>query len=188
MGSTFFKWVTPNQLTLVRIVTIPPILVLIYRGDALSNWVALGLYATACITDFLDGRLARFRGEVSPLGKLLDPIADKMLVSACLVILVSLDAAAVIPTLLILLREFAVSGMRQVAAVEGMVVSASYIAKYKTTLQMLAVGFLIVRHESLGIPSPEIGEVLLWAAAALTLWTGLDYFRDYFRKIRPGKD
>lgn len=188
MGSTLLKWVTPNQLTLVRIVAIPPILVLIYRGDAVTNWVGFGIYATACFTDFLDGRLARFRGEVSPLGKLLDPIADKMLVSACLVMLVSLDAAEVIPTVLILLREFAVSGMRQVAAVEGVVVSASYIAKYKTTLQMLAVGFLMVRHESFEFPSPEIGEVLLWAAAALTLWTGLDYFRDYFRKIPSGKD
>ena len=188
MGSSLFKWVTPNQLTLVRIVVIPAILVLIYRGDALSNWVALGIYFVACITDFLDGRLARFRGEISPLGKLLDPIADKMLVSACLVMLVSLDSAQVIPTILILLREFAVSGMRQVAAVEGVVVSASGGAKYKTTLQMLAVGFLIVRHESFAFPSVEIGQVLLWAAAALTLWTGLDYFRDYYRKIPTDKN
>lgn len=188
MGSILFKWVTPNQLTLVRIVAIPPILVLMYRGGALSNWVALGIYSAACVTDILDGQLARFRGEVSPLGKLLDPIADKMLVSACLVMLVSLDAADVVPTVLILLREFAVSGMRQVAAVEGIVVSASYIAKHKTTVQMLAVGFLMVRHESFSFPSVEIGEVLLWVAAALTLWTGLDYFRDYFRKISPGKN
>ena len=183
MGSALFKWVTPNQLTLVRIVTIPPILVLIYRGDPLSNWVAMGIYFVACVTDFLDGRLARFRGEVSSIGKLLDPIADKMLVSACLVMLVSLDAASVVATLLILLREFAVSGMRQVAAVEGVVVSASYIAKYKTTLQMLAVGFLIVRHDSFSFPSVQIGEVLLWVSVVVTLWTGLDYFRDYFRKI-----
>lgn len=183
MGSALFKWVTPNQLTLVRIVTIPPILVFIYRGEALSNWVAMGIYFVACVTDFMDGRLARFRGEVSSIGKLLDPIADKMLVSACLVMLVSQDAAPVVPTLLILLREFAVSGMRQVAAVEGVVVSASYIAKYKTTLQMLAVGFLIVRHESFSFPSVEIGVGLLWIATVVTLWTGLDYFRDYFRKM-----
>ena len=183
MGSTLFKWVTPNQLTLVRIAAIPAILALIYRGDALSNWIGFGIYFVACITDILDGQLARFRGEISTMGKLLDPIADKMLISACLVMLVSLDAADVIPTVLILLREFAVSGMRQVAAVEGILVSASNIAKYKTALQMLATGFLMIRHESFTFPYVEIGDVLLWAAAALTLWSGLDYFRDYYRKI-----
>jgi CDP-diacylglycerol--glycerol-3-phosphate 3-phosphatidyltransferase len=182
MGSSLFKWVTPNRLTLVRIGAIPVILVLIYRGEGVTNWISLAVYSIACITDFLDGKLARFRDEVSPLGKLLDPIADKMLISACLVMQVFVGVADVVPTILILLREFAISGMRQVAAVEGIVVAAGSGAKYKTTLQMLAVGFLLIRQESFSFPSVEIGRVLLWAAMVLTLWTGFGYFRDYFRK------
>ncbi len=179
------KWITPNQLSFLRILVIPVVLFLIFAGDAVSNWVGFGIYAAACFTDYFDGLLARYRGDMSPLGKLLDPIADKMLISACLVMLVYVGVADVLPTILILLRELAVSGLRQVAAAEGIVVSAIRGAKYKTILQMLAVGFLMVRHNSLNsaFPSVLIGEVLLWVAMAWTLVTGYTYFRDYFKKI-----
>ncbi|MCZ6841610.1 MAG: CDP-alcohol phosphatidyltransferase family protein, partial [SAR324 cluster bacterium] len=119
MGASLLKWITPNQLTLLRISVIPVLMFLIYAGDWVSNWVALGIFSVACVTDILDGELARFRGEVSRIGKLLDPLADKMLVSSCLVMLVYVGAASVVPTILILLREYAVSGLRQVASSEG---------------------------------------------------------------------
>ncbi|MCZ6558259.1 MAG: CDP-diacylglycerol--glycerol-3-phosphate 3-phosphatidyltransferase [SAR324 cluster bacterium] len=182
MAASLLKWITPNQLTLLRISVIPVLMFLIYAGDGVSNWVALGIFSVACVTDILDGELARFRGEVSRIGKLLDPLADKMLVSACLVMLVYVGVASVVPTILILLREYAVSGLRQVASSEGIIVSAMRGAKYKTFLQYLAVGFLIVRHESFTFPSVEIGEIMLWIATVWTLWTGLSYFLDYFRQ------
>ena len=184
------RLVTPNLLSFLRILVIPVVLFLINEGDAVSNWVGFGIYAAACFTDYFDGLLARFRDEVSPLGKLLDPIADKMLISSCLVMLVYVGTADVVPTMLILvptililLREFAVSGLRQVAAAEGIVLSAVRGAKNKTILQMLAVGFLIVRHKSFSFPSVEIGVVLLWVAMVWTLITGYNYFHDYFKKI-----
>jgi CDP-diacylglycerol--glycerol-3-phosphate 3-phosphatidyltransferase len=181
MDFSLLKWVTPNQLTVGRIVLIPLLLVFIYLADPVSNWIAFAIFLLACGTDYLDGRLARFRDEVSHLGKLLDPIADKMLVSASLVMLVSMDIADVVPTIVILMREFAVSGLRQVAALEGVVIAAEPGAKWKTTLQMTAVAFHLITYKPFSLPLVGIGQVLLWAAAAWTLWTGVTYFREYYK-------
>lgn len=158
-------------------------LYLIYRGGDEPNWIAVGIFFIACMTDYWDGVLARSRDEVSPLGKLLDPIADKMLVSSTLIMLVYLGGADVIPTIVILMRDFAVSGLRQVAAVEGIVIEAEKGGKLKTTVQMLAIGFLLVQQNPEGFYLVEIGRVLLWISMVLTLSSGFDYFRQYFRKV-----
>lgn len=182
MTSALFKWVTPNQLTAARILSIPLLLVLIYLNTPLANDVAVVVFILACLTDYWDGFLARQRNEVTQLGKLLDPIADKMLIMASLIMLVWMGIAGVVPTILITLREFAVAGLRSVAAAEGVVIDAARGAKWKTLLQMIATGLLMLHHNPLSLPMGLIGAWALWLAAAWTLWTGYEYFAEYFRR------
>ena len=171
----------PNTLTLSRIAAIPVLVGLFYvRGDA-ACWVAAVLFAAACITDYLDGYLARSRRQVSDLGRFLDPIADKLLVAAVILILVAERRVAgftVLPALIILCREILVSGLREYLAGLHVSVPVSQLAKWKTLLQMVALGFLIVGDGVLpSWPISLIGEIGLWIAAALTLLTGYDYLK-----------
>jgi CDP-diacylglycerol--glycerol-3-phosphate 3-phosphatidyltransferase len=185
MPYQLLKWVTPNQLTLGRIASAPVLMALVYLDAPVTNWVALLLFGVAGLTDYVDGELARHRGEVTHLGRMLDPIADKILIAACLVMLVSTGHAGAVPTILILMREFAVSGLRQVAALDGVEIHVVRGAKWKTGLQMLATGLLLVNHNPFGLPIEMAGRGVLWAAAAVTAWTGYDYFRAYFREDGP---
>jgi len=182
MPYRLLKWVTPNQLTLGRIFAAPVLMLLVYLDRPATNWVALLLFTLAGLTDYVDGNLARHRGEVTQLGRMLDPIADKILVTASLVMLVSKGHAGAVPTILILMREFAISGLRQVAALDGVEIRVVRGAKWKTGLQMLATGLLLVNHDPFGLPLEFTGRIVLWAAALVTLWTGYDYFAAYFRK------
>lgn len=183
MNQRWLQWITPNRLTAARIVSIPILMVLIYLDRTQTNMVALIIFAIAAMTDYFDGILARERNQVSQMGKLLDPIADKMLVTACLVLLVAQGHADALPTIVILSREFAVSGLRQVASAEGVVIAAVRGAKWKTVFQMVAIGFLIMDNNSLGVPSGAIGQWILWAATALTVVTGAGYFRGYYHQV-----
>jgi len=167
----------PNLMTLARIAAIPVVVALLFLDGAAARWAALGLYLAACATDWLDGWLARARGEVSALGRFLDPIADKLLVAAILVMLIAagdLRGAAVLAAIVILCRELLVSGLREYLAELRVVLPVSRLAKWKTTVQMLALALLL--------PGPAApaevalaGVLLLWLAAALTLVTGWDY-------------
>jgi len=177
----WLRWATPNQLTYARIGAVPLLMLLIWLDRPVANYIALAVFVLACLTDYWDGAVARTRKEVSQSGKLLDPLADKMLITASLVMLVARGSADAVPTVLILIREFAVSGLRQVAALEGVAVSASQAAKWKTVLQMFATGFLLLSHDPFGLPMALIGRGLLWAVAAWTLWTGYTYFTAYYR-------
>jgi len=181
MVETMFRWVTPNQLTLGRIGAIPLLLLLIWLERPVGNYFAVALFALACMTDYLDGVLARQRGEITQLGKLLDPIADKMLILSSLILLVGMGIAGTFPTILIAMRELAVGGLRSVAAAEGVIISAAPGAKWKTGLQMGATGALMLHHNPLALPFDVLGQALLWVATAWTLWTGYAYFSDYFR-------
>lgn len=181
MVETMFRWVTPNQLTLGRIGVIPPLLALLWLERPVANWIAIVLFALACLTDYFDGVLARQRGEITQLGKLLDPIADKMLILSVLILYVSMDIAGVWPTILIAMRELAVGGLRSVAAAEGVIISAATGAKWKTAMQMGATGSLMLNHNPFDLPFDLLGQVLLWLATVWTLWTGYAYFADYFR-------
>lgn len=177
----------PNLLTFFRIAAIVPIVALFYVDAEWASWSAFGLFALAGVTDFFDGYLARATGQVSKLGRFLDPIADKLLIASVLLMLVSSDRLtdlAVLPALVILIREIAVSGLREFLAELQVGMPVSRLAKWKTLIQILALGFLIVGEASPEpIPGMLIGETLIWLAALLTLVTGMDYLRAGIRHI-----
>jgi len=170
----------PNLLTLSRIGVIPVLVGLLYFHDPMSRWIALALFTAAGLTDYLDGYLARHRGEVSALGRFLDPIADKLLVASLIIMLVAIGEVrglVVIPALIILCREILVSGLREYLAEIKVSLPVSKLAKWKTVIQMIALGFPIVGEEAGPdiLPMEAIADSGLWLAAALTLITGYDY-------------
>ena len=171
----------PNLLTLLRIVIIPVLVGVMYFDNAMARWIALGLYSVACITDYFDGYLARHYNEVSPLGRFLDPIADKLLIAAVILMLSGdgrISGLVLLPGLVILCREILVSGLREYLAEIRVPMPVSKLAKWKTVIQMLALGFLIVGDAGPEIlPTRLIGEVGIWAAAILTFITGYDYLQ-----------
>ncbi|QHL91538.1 CDP-diacylglycerol--glycerol-3-phosphate 3-phosphatidyltransferase [Sphingomonas changnyeongensis] len=179
----------PNLLTLSRIFAVPFLVFLLwYPQWQLGFALAFALYCVVGITDYLDGYLARAQGTVSKLGIFLDPIADKIMVAAVIVMLLSTGAGVeqhaivhgwhVIPALIILLREIAVSGLREFLAQLSVSVPVSRLAKWKTAFQMVALGALILSGAVPGSPLIfTAGLASLWAAAALTLLTGWDYLR-----------
>ncbi|MGQ9372023.1 CDP-diacylglycerol--glycerol-3-phosphate 3-phosphatidyltransferase [Azospirillum sp. ST 5-10] len=171
----------PNLLTLSRIAVIPPVIGLFYVPEAWAAWAGCFLFAAACITDYIDGYLARAWEQESVIGKFLDPIADKLLVAAVLFMLVAvgrLTGISVLAAVVILLREVLVSGLREYLAGLNVGVPVTRLAKWKTTIQMVALGFLIVGdYGPQAVPVTLIGTLGLWAAAILTLATGWDYTR-----------
>jgi CDP-diacylglycerol--glycerol-3-phosphate 3-phosphatidyltransferase len=171
----------PNILTMSRIAVIPALITLIWIGTPTLRWAALGIYTFACLTDYFDGYLARSMNQQSSFGRLFDPIADKLLVGGCLLVLCAfgyITGWAVLPALVILLREILVSGLREYLAELRVGLPGSRLAKWKTVLQMISLGFLMVGDASPAeIPAILIGEICLWIAALLTIWTGYDYLR-----------
>jgi CDP-diacylglycerol---glycerol-3-phosphate 3-phosphatidyltransferase len=171
----------PNLLTLSRILAIPVVIGSFYVPGDYARWFACALFAAAGVTDWLDGHMARRWHQQSDIGRFLDPIADKLLVSATLLMLTAfgrLSAGAVLPALVILCREILVSGLREYLAQIRVGMPVSRLAKWKTLIQMVAIGFLIVGDAGpSALPVKAIGETLLWAAALLTLVTGYDYLR-----------
>jgi len=171
-----------NKLTVSRIVVIPLILALLVIDNGWAAWTALILFSLAGFTDWLDGYLARRDNEVTKIGQFLDPIADKLLVSSVILILVSseqISGLTVFPAVIILMREVAVSGLREYLAGLRVSVPVSRLAKWKTTIQMIAVGFLIIgnRYAPSPIPATLIGDLGLWLAGGFTLITAWDYWR-----------
>ena len=172
----------PNILTLSRIVAIPLLVALIWWPDWIAGYlIGFVVYCLMGLTDYFDGYLARASGRVSKLGIFLDPIADKIMVAAVILILVDtgrIAGWAVIAGLIILLREIAVSGLREFLAGVQVSVPVSQLAKWKTTLQLVALGALILAGGTPDWALPgQVGLVTLWAAAILTLVTGWDYLR-----------
>ena len=169
----------PNLLTLSRILAIPLVVATFYISGDSARWFCCALFSAAGITDWLDGHMARRWEQQSELGRFLDPIADKLLVSATLFMLTAtgrISGLIVLPALVILCREILVSGLREYLAGLSVGVPVSRLAKWKTGIQMVAIGFLIVGDAGWRlVPVVAIGEVLLWLAALLTLVTGYDY-------------
>ena len=168
----------PNLLTLSRIAVIPLIVAAFYLPAPASGWTTFGLFAYAAVTDYFDGMLARRRQQTSDFGRFLDPIADKLLVAAVLLMMIAtgtLAGATVIAAMLILLREILVSGLREFLAGKRIDIPVSRLAKWKTAVQLVAMSLLLLTGT---IPQVEsIGVALLWIAAAITVYTGYDYLR-----------
>jgi cardiolipin synthase (CMP-forming) len=181
----------PNLLTVSRIVATPVVVASFYADGAAARWFACLLFSAAAVTDWLDGHMARRWQQQSEIGRFLDPIADKLLVSATLFMLTAfgrLSAGTILPALVILCREILVSGLREYLAGLRVGVPVSRLAKWKTFIQMVAIGFLIVGNAGPGVlPVTGIGETLLWAAALLTLVTGYDYLVAGLRHVGRGQ-
>lgn len=179
----------PNLLTYGRCVAVPLVVVLLFwPTDTWARWTALGLFVAAAITDYFDGWLARAWNQQSALGRMLDPIADKLLVAAVLLMLVADETISgwnLWAAIIILLREILVSGLREFLAELKVSVPVSNVAKYKTTLQLVALGFLVAgpAGQTVFPWTIGVGLVLLWVAALLTLYTGWDYMRAGLRYI-----
>jgi len=171
----------PNLLTLSRILAIPLVVASFYLAGDYARWFGCALFSAAALTDWLDGHMARRWAQQSELGRFLDPIADKLLVSATLLMLTAtgrLSSGAVLRALVILCREILVSGLREYLAELRVGMPVSRLAKWKTAIQMVAIGVLIVGDAGPALlPVAAIGEMLLWVAALLTLLTGYDYLR-----------
>jgi CDP-diacylglycerol--glycerol-3-phosphate 3-phosphatidyltransferase/cardiolipin synthase len=191
MASRANPFSLPNLLTYARLAAVPAIVAILFwpRDDAM-RWWALGIYAVAGITDWLDGYLARVWSQQSAIGRMLDPIADKVLVAATLLMLVAdetISSFAIWAAIIILSREILVSGLREFLAELRVSVPVTQVAKWKTTAQIVAIGFLVAGPAGDAV-LPEgwtvrIGLVLLWVAALLTLYTGWDYFRAGMRHL-----
>lgn len=171
----------PNLLTLSRILAVPLVVATFYLPGPSARWIACALFSVAAFTDWLDGHFARRWKQHSEFGRFLDPIADKLLVAAALFMLTATDRISeptMLPALVILMREILVSGLREHLAGLRVGVPVSRLAKWKTGIQMVSIGVLLVGDAGpSGIPVRYIGEVMLWIAAALTLVTGYDYLR-----------
>ena len=177
----------PNLLTIGRIVLVPVICWLLATGSVELRAVALGLYGVAAITDWLDGYLARRFNLGSPLGRMLDPIADKLLVGALLIVLAwngSFSALDLFPAVAIMLREILVSGLREYLGPMNVVVHVTPLAKWKTTVQLVALG--IVMLEALVPGFGLVADAALWLAGILTAWTGAQYFIGALPHLRGG--
>ena len=183
----------PNLLTYARIVAVPAVVALMYWQGIIGaglwlRWLALAIFTAAGITDFFDGYLARIWGQQSSLGRMLDPIADKLLVSSCLLMLAAegtIRGWSLLAAVIILCREILVSGLREYLAELRVSVPVTRLAKWKTIGQMVAVGFLIAGEAGDKIiPGvTQVGIVLIWASAIITLYTGWDYFRAGLRYV-----
>jgi cardiolipin synthase len=177
----------PNLLTYARIAAVPVVVGLLYWQSILDGglwirWVALAVFIAAGITDVLDGYFARMYGQQSSLGRMLDPIADKLLVASCLLMLAadnSIHGWTLWAAIVILCREILVSGLREYLAALRVSVPVTKLAKWKTTIQLVAIGFLIAGEagEQILPATTLIGIALLWMSAIFTIYTGWDYFR-----------
>ena len=177
----------PNILTYARIAAIPVVIGCIYAQSILDyplwlRWVAVAVFIAAGVTDYLDGYYARIWNQQSAFGRMLDPIADKLLVASCLLMLAAdgiIHGWSLWAAIIILCREILVSGLREYLAALRVSVPVTKLAKWKTTIQLVAIGFLIAGEAGEQIlPSTTlIGIVLLWVSAIITIYTGWDYFR-----------
>ena len=177
-------WNLPNTITILRTAVVPILLVFPLMADSrFGSQLMAWLFIVAALTDIVDGWLARRGAQVTRVGKLLDPLADKLLVATALIVLLSVGR---IPTwaaglvVVIVGRELAVTGLRGLASAGGRVMAASGLGKIKTVFQNIAIGALLFPDPTLGLPAHRIGMFCLFLAAALTLWSGYHYFAEYF--------
>ena len=171
----------PNVLTVLRILLVPVLVVALLDATPSGDLLAAIVFAVASLTDLLDGYLARTRDSITTFGKLMDPIADKLLIVAALVALVSLDRLAAWVAMVIIAREFAVSGLRVAAGQQGVVIPASPLGKVKTVVQVAAILAVITTEAAWA-------QVLLYVAVLITIVSGADYFLNFRRRIEEARE
>jgi CDP-diacylglycerol--glycerol-3-phosphate 3-phosphatidyltransferase len=183
----------PNVLTFVRIGLVPVLVLMLLRPTMGGRALAAGCFLLACLTDFFDGWLARRHGLTTALGQLLDPLADKLLVAAALIMLAAVPPEPRVPAwmaVVIVLRELAVTGLRGIASHGGVLVPARELGKYKMVVQMFALEALLVHYRyplpglGLEVDFHAAGMVLLWMALVLAVWSGVDYYVRILRELR----
>ena len=173
----------PNALTLIRILLVPVLVVALTVETPGGSTIAAIVFVIAALTDGLDGYIARSRQSVTTFGKVMDPVADKLLIAAALISLVSLDKLAAWVAMVIIAREFAVSGLRIAAGQQGVVIPASLLGKLKTIVQVLAVLVLIAVDDT----GQAWVQVLVYAAVVITVVSGVDYFLNVRRRIEEAR-
>ena len=171
----------PNVLTVLRILLVP-VLVVALVDETSSDWLAAGVFAVASLTDAIDGYIARSRQQVTTFGKLMDPVADKLLIVAALVALVSLDRLPGWVAMVIIAREFAVTVTRLAATQQGVVIAANWWGKAKTITQVVAIFFAIAYD-----PTPPWVDALVYGAVLITVVSGIDYFFGLRRLLREAE-
>jgi CDP-diacylglycerol--glycerol-3-phosphate 3-phosphatidyltransferase len=178
----------PNIITLFRIATAPVLIwILMYTGPA-ASWAAAGVFFVATVSDYFDGYLARSYDSVSTLGKFLDPMADKLIVMTALIMLTGMARMPHVPAWMVVVlvsREIMVTGLRAVAAAEGLIVAAEELGKYKMAVQSIAIHGLLIHYTYFHVDFFAAGMFVLWIAMAVSVWSGIDYYVRVLKALRP---
>lgn len=174
----------PNKLTIGRIFLIPIFMLFLLVNVPYGKYLAAFIFVLAASTDGLDGYIARKRKQITNFGKIMDPLADKLLVTAALISLVELGEISAWPVVIILGREFAITGLRSVAAAEGVVIAASHLGKVKTVTQIIAITLILLEDFYIQYINLPIGEIFLYIALFFTIWSGVDYVIKIKTKIK----
>lgn len=177
----------PNVLTLFRIAAVPGIVILLLIPNRLTTFLTALLFSAAAITDYLDGYFARHQGMISDFGKAMDPVADKLIVSCTFIMMVSLGWIPGWVVCVIIGREIAITGLRNIAAEKGEDISASTLGKYKTGFQISAIIPLLIHYEYFTIDFHAIGMFFLWCALVITVWSGIDYILRFKKVLKLDK-
>jgi len=174
-------WNVPNLLSFFRIAAIPVVVACLFSAGPLASFLAALFFSLASLTDLLDGYIARQQKSETMVGKLLDPLADKLLINSVLIMLIPLGRIPAWIVVLIVGREVVVTGLRGIASLEGLVIAASRWGKAKMVSQSLALIGLMLHYKYLGIDFHLLGTLILWVALVITLWSGFDYFNKFYR-------
>jgi CDP-diacylglycerol--glycerol-3-phosphate 3-phosphatidyltransferase len=178
----------PNIVTLFRIATAPVLVWILMHTGPEASWIAAGVFFIATVSDFFDGYLARSYDYVTTLGKFLDPMADKLVVTTALIMLAGMARTPHVPAWMVVVlvtREIMVTGLRAVAAAEGLIVGAEELGKYKMTLQAIAIHGLLIHYTYLHVDFFAAGMFILWLAMGVSVWSGVDYYVRVVRELRP---
>jgi len=172
-----------NGLTIIRVLAVPIILLLLFYPGQTYQWVTALFFLLVAVTDTIDGYFARRRGTVTTVGKLLDPLADKLLIVTALIALITTRGIPSWIVIVIVGREIAVTGLRGIAVSQGIVIPASNYGKHKTVFETIAIFFLILNGEYFSINFYPVGMVFLWIALLLAVYSGVDYFKRFLKEI-----
>jgi CDP-diacylglycerol--glycerol-3-phosphate 3-phosphatidyltransferase len=171
----------PNSVSMARIGVIPVLFALLLAPGFVMSLVITALFIVAALTDLLDGYIARRYEIVTPMGKLLDPIADKLIVNTAMIMMIPIGRIPAWIVAVIIIRDFAVDGIRSIASAEGIIIQASPLGKRKTLCQIFAVSALMIHYPFLGADAHSVGMVILYIALILTIGSGVDYWQKFYQ-------